>query len=98
MRCNRIRARWWARVQEELQGGRVVGGEFKSGYPGEVGVLEEQMSSRNRCPGWKKNRQGVGRDLGETKPREGVKRALLPLRLAHLLSITGRGGGGSLSA
>ena len=38
MRYNRIRARWWARVQEELQGGQGVGEEFKRG---EVGVLEK---------------------------------------------------------
>lgn len=38
MRCNRIRGRWWARVEEELHCRQVVREEFESGCLGEVDV------------------------------------------------------------
>lgn len=53
------------------------------------------MFWRNGCPRWMKNRQGVGRDSGEMKPQEGLKRAFLPLGLAHTRHY-GAGGEGDM--
>ena len=60
--------------------GGVIQKCWRSICPGEIDVPDE-----------KTNVQEVGRDFSELKPQEGVKRTFLPLRLSHLLSITGQG-------